>query len=361
MKSLISQTLFGSAVFEEREEYQEFQYKFLIVLLVFGALFTSVFIVADSFQLNPLGGPHMRSMAIFSTVALVLAVTLRGRQHLFKPVAWVYEAVCLLEYSSALVYVPADELRVLWFFVNIPGVFILLGTRAGWFITLGTCVGLSWGNAYIPASYSVPAMATSVVAMLNMGAFFHAYSNRSISYFNRMRDYNARLHQLATHDPLTGVMNARAYYERCDQLISAASRRAEGFSVLFLDLDHFKLVNDTYGHAAGDLVLKSVANTVRSSLRRSDAMGRVGGEEFSVFLPATASQQAADVAEAIRQAIERSMPDIGDHQLRVTASIGVASCEGELQTMQAIQKQADEAMYVAKSVGRNRVSLLGRA
>lgn len=361
MKPLLPHLLFGSVTFEESEEYQEFQYKFLIVVMVFGALFTSFFIVADSIQLNPLGGPHMRSMAFFSTLAMLLFAVLRGRKHLFKPVAWTYEAICLLEYSSALMYVPEDELRLLWFFVNIPGVFILLGKRVGWFITLGTCAGLTLGNTHLSHPYSLPAMATNMAAMLYMGAFFHVYSNRSISYFTRMQAYNTKLHQLATRDPLTGVMNARAYYERCDQLIAAASRKNEGFSVLFLDLDHFKAVNDTYGHAAGDWVLKAVASTVRSSIRRSDAMGRVGGEEFSVFLPATASETAVEVAESIRQAIEDSMPDIGGRQLKVTASIGVAACAGTGQTMQHLQKQADEAMYVAKAAGRNRVSVLKHA
>jgi len=118
--------------------------------------------------------------------------------------------------------------------------------------------------------------------------FFHAYVDRSLSFFKRMRDYNVRLQQLASHDPLTGVMNARAHYAACNQHIALSQRQGEHFAVLFVDLDHFKSVNDTHGHAAGDEVLRTVATTLRQKLRSTDLLGRIGGEEFCAFLPATA-------------------------------------------------------------------------
>ncbi len=361
MNSIIAKGLFGHSNFRESEEYQEFQYKFLISLMVSGALFTGIFLVADAVQINPLGGPHMRSMTVFTVSALVLSAVLRGRKHLFKPVAWTYLGVCMIEYTSALVFVSIDELRVLWFFVNVPGVFILMGKRAGWVVTLGTCAGLAIGNQYLPHPYSLPAMVTAVLAMGYLGVFFHAYTDRSISYFKRMREYTLKLQELATHDALTGLLNARAYYAQCDQHILAASRTGEGFSVLFIDLDHFKSVNDTYGHDAGDAVLKAVAKTLQANIRRSDFLGRVGGEEFSAFLPNASTPSAVQVAESVRQAVEKTMPDIGTKTLKITASIGVASSSGSVQSMQLIQREADQAMYVAKANGRNRVSLLARA
>lgn len=361
MNTIIANGLFGHSVFAENEEYQAFQYKFLIVVMVFGALFTSVFLLADALQLSPLKGPHSQSMTIFSVVALLLAAVLRGRKHLFHKVAWTYLAVCLMEYTSALIFVSSDELRILWFFVNVPGVFILLGKKVGWVITLGTCLGLAIGNLYLPRPYSLPAMMTAFVAMVYLGVFFHAYSNRSISYFNRMREFNLKLQALATHDPLTGILNARAYYARCDQYIMAANRKSENFSVLFIDLDHFKSVNDTYGHSAGDEVLKAVSATLQASIRRSDLLGRVGGEEFSVLLPNTPTDNALQVAETIRQAVEAAMPNIGTQTLRITASIGVASNAGNTQSLQSIQNEADQAMYLAKAAGRNRVSLIAQS
>jgi diguanylate cyclase (GGDEF)-like protein len=155
---------------------------------------------------------------------------------------------------------------------------------------------------------------------------------------------------------LTGVLNARAYYQRCDALISLALREQIPFSVLFLDLDHFKSINDTHGHDAGDTVLKAVASCLSGSVRQSDEVGRIGGEEFSIFLPNTDLEGARRLAETIRESIELLMPDTGQQRLKITASIGVADSKAEHQTMRAIQQSADAAMYVAKAAGRNRVS-----
>jgi diguanylate cyclase (GGDEF)-like protein len=180
--------------------------------------------------------------------------------------------------------------------------------------------------------------------------------DRSISYFKRMRDYNSQLQDLASHDPLTRVFNARAYYGACDQQIHASQRGNQPFSVLFIDLDHFKSINDNYGHAVGDDVLRTVAQTIRQTVRRSDITGRIGGEEFSVFLPNTQVQGAEQLAETLRQAVEAIHIEVDGVHLKITASIGVAAKRFDQETMQAIQQHADQAMYEAKRRGRNRVS-----
>lgn len=358
MKDSIAQLIFGKISFPQSEEYDEFRYKFLLVLMLFGALFTALFVAGEYSNLNRIQTPHVLSMQFFTLSALGLYWTLRGHKQRFRAVAWVYEAVCLLEYTSALWFVPQDELRVLWFFVNIPGVFILLGQRTGWVITVLTVICLTISNAWMPVAYSGNAMATAIVSMVYLGAFFHVYGDRSMSYFLRMRDYNLQLERMASHDMLTGILNARAYYAACEQHISAASRVGHSYAVLFVDLDHFKAVNDTYGHAAGDAVLKAVAHSLGRSIRKSDALGRIGGEEFSVFLPNTTREGAVLLGESVRAAIERLNPSIGDRNLRVTASIGVAVCSVPGEAMHAIQQRADQAMYAAKSQGRNRVSVL---
>ena len=125
---------------------------------------------------------------------------------------------------------------------------------------------------------------------------------------------------------------------------------------MFIDLDHFKSVNDTYGHAAGDIVLRTVAECLSKNIRKSDSLGRIGGEEFSIFLPNTEMKGAVDLAEKARRAIESLMPDIGDQRLKITASIDVARNEHGQQTMKDIQHQTEQAMYEAKGKGRNRVS-----
>jgi len=359
-KSLM-RLLFGRVVFAEREEDQEFRYKLVIVLMTSAALVTGLFILGTLSAVNPISPMHQKSMIFYTLSTTVLWLLLRGHPSRFKPIAWVYEFVGLWESTSSLLYVSIDELRLLWFFTNVPGVFILLGRRAGWVITIGTMLGLALGNAHLERPYSPNAMATALFCLLYLGIFFHTYVGRTFSYFHRMRDYNDRLKDMASHDPLTQVLNARAYYSACEQQMALSQRSQQPFSVLFVDLDHFKKINDTHGHAAGDEVLRVVAQTLGQHLRSTDLLGRIGGEEFSVFLPDTALQGALQVAENLRRAIEQCRPDQADLMVNITASIGVASREGGPQSMQGIQQRADAAMYEAKKAGRNRVSTLEMA
>ncbi len=350
---------FGSVQFSEQEEYLEFRYKFLIVLMLTAAALTGLFILGLVSQINLIGWAHGRMMITFVTGTVLLWLLLRGSPKRFKKIGWTYEVLSLVESASALVYVPVDELRVLWFYTNIPCVFILLGQRPGWLVTGLTLVGFLMINPQLEQPYSPSAVATGVLAMLYLGVAFHAYVDRSMSYFKRMRDYNNQLQDMASHDPLTRVLNAGAYYRACDQQIHVSQRANQSFAVLFIDLDYFKSINDTYGHAVGDDVLRAVAQTLQSAVRRSDIVGRIGGEEFSVFLPNTHVQGAQQLAEALRLAIESIHIDVDGVRLKITASIGVAAKRYEQETMQVIQQHADQAMYEAKRGGRNRVSTFG--
>ncbi len=355
--TFLSRFFFGRVDFPEGEEFREFQFKFLTVLLLFGGITTGLFLwLIESSISPPLSETHMRSMRWFTATSFVLWAALRGRKHWFLAIAWTYEIASLIELFSAAIYVPNDELRILWLFTNIPGVYLLLGRLAGGIMTAFIVIGFVAINPYVASPYSPNAIATGVIAMIYFAVFFHAYARQSIWFFVRMRDSNRKLHELATRDTLTGVLNARAYYEICDSMIRVAQRNHAPYAVLFVDLDHFKSVNDTYGHAAGDIVLKSVADCLTRNLRASDALGRIGGEEFCIFLPNTDMEGAKHLAEGIRTAIEALMPSIGDRQLKITASIGVARNQHSEQTMKEIQQQADQAMYRAKAGGRNRVS-----
>jgi diguanylate cyclase (GGDEF)-like protein/PAS domain S-box-containing protein len=174
-----------------------------------------------------------------------------------------------------------------------------------------------------------------------------------------LAEANAQLKFLANHDELTGVLNVRAYHEVCNRLMELAFRNDTPFSVLFVDLDHFKNVNDTHGHDIGDQVLRSVAKCMAQGCRGCDVIGRVGGEEFSIFLPETSSQGAIVFAEKLRESIAQlSITLRTNDTIGITASIGVASKMAHHKAIADIQRDADHAMYHAKKEGRNRVCSL---
>ncbi len=155
-------------------------------------------------------------------------------------------------------------------------------------------------------------------------------------------------------DPLTGLPNRRAFNERLEERMSAWNRRQEPFSLLMLDVDYFKKLNDEHGHLAGDQVLSVVGRTIRAAVRREDAVARYGGEEFAVLLPNTTIEQAAIVAEKIRQTVASAVVDHNDQKFAVTISGGLATiAPGD--ASHSLIHHADVALYAAKEAGRNRV------
>ncbi|MBP7335485.1 diguanylate cyclase [Niveispirillum sp.] len=170
-----------------------------------------------------------------------------------------------------------------------------------------------------------------------------------------LRDANDRLAELATRDALTGIYNRRAFMERLDHEWSAALRHGQPFCVLMLDLDHFKEVNDTYGHLVGDTVLREVAQRAQGALRETDMLARYGGEEFVVLTSHTDAAHAEIAADRIRVAVG-SLPIILDGVvIQVTVSIGVAQAEPHRETQTSLFNRTDNALYAAKAAGRNRV------
>lgn len=160
----------------------------------------------------------------------------------------------------------------------------------------------------------------------------------------------------ASRDMLTGAMTRRAFSDALRKTFAARARARGKASLVMFDLDHFKRINDTHGHAAGDAVLKTVARTVLRELRVEDSFGRVGGEEFAVLVANADATTAADVAERIRRAIERATIP-GWPQIKVTSSFGVAEATDMLLDCEDWSDRADASLYEAKSSGRNRVCL----
>ncbi|MBA5779038.1 diguanylate cyclase [Stappia sp. F7233] len=171
----------------------------------------------------------------------------------------------------------------------------------------------------------------------------------------QLQEAQAELRRLATTDDLTGVLNRREFIRRTEQEMARAKRTGMPFALAIMDIDHFKEINDTLGHLAGDRVLQEVANQIRQVLRPYDIFGRIGGEEFCVALPSTSIEEATAAAERLREAVTACHQLDGDMCTSVTISVGVAVVLESDAGVTAVLSRADTALYKAKDRGRNQV------
>ncbi len=172
----------------------------------------------------------------------------------------------------------------------------------------------------------------------------------------RVREFGLKLHESSVRDPLTGLYNRRHVQAELDRLCEAARRYAQGFSVAMIDIDFFKKVNDTYGHAMGDAILRQMAEYLQGRMRKSDIVSRFGGEEFLLVLPATPLDKAAVALEAVRKGLAERRFGSMETIVNVTFSAGAAAWSEARSDAHTIVERADECLYASKQAGRNRVT-----
>ncbi len=231
-------------------------------------------------------------------------------------------------------------------------------------VVFGMVLHYSTIDPTLLASIEVQVVAMSIMAMCMSMVLWHQYT-RTVLLRRQLSDSNAilkaqqeELVTLAERDSLTGLYNRRQFMRMAEMELVRADRMPRGTSLLMVDLDFFKKVNDQHGHPAGDGVLQQVAAILMGSVRASDLVGRMGGEEFIVLLPYTTPDQAMVVAEKLRLALSAHPLKIERLELPVTASFGVTGLtETQKAPLQALYTAADLALYTAKHGGRDRVEL----
>lgn len=193
------------------------------------------------------------------------------------------------------------------------------------------------------------------VLMFLVARQINTYSTDALQLRQRNEVLIKELESQASRDALTGLINRRYFLAEANQQLQAAHRNSHVLALLIIDLDHFKQINDQYGHLAGDEVLGAVVDALKQHLRTGDCLGRLGGEEFSLLMPETTQAEATETAERLRQAAAALQLNLQGHPVRQTVSIGIALLQKEDVSLSSLMHRADLAMYAAKEQGRNRV------
>ena len=178
-----------------------------------------------------------------------------------------------------------------------------------------------------------------------------------ISHASVEARYHEEVHQLASHDSLTDFSNRRHFLELLEKEIARAEHQSRPLSLAILDIDHFKRINDQHGHLGGDVVLRQIAHLMRAQLGAEELAGRIGGEEFAILFPDASADDVRRRCEALRTAVANAVIAIGDMQVHMTISIGIARMGKAQPDRAALMRAADAALYRAKDTGRNRICM----
>ena len=246
--------------------------------------------------------------------------------------------------SSAI----GSELALVIFYlapISIAAYFV--GRWQGRFVALISAVAwTTMEQALLPGTTPIPVVLASV---FNRGVLFLVVSE----LLSALREAFEHERALARTDELTGLANSRAFSERAEQELLRARRYGRALSLLYIDLDGFKSINDSLGHAAGDVVLQRTADALRESLRRTDVIARLGGDEFAVLLPETGTESAYIVIGKVRDSLGRALQGLGSG---TTASIGAVTADVAPTTIQMLMARADRLTYASKGKGKNQVT-----
>ena len=238
----------------------------------------------------------------------------------------------------------------------------IIGHVTGAMFLLGTGV-MAWrGLVYMFYPDLIPASAFDAspmqIAAYAAGGLLPVVS--TIGFLLMCTEFNQQeLARAASLDYLTGICNRRAIEDLASRSIASARRHGIPMAIMIVDVDHFKRINDEFGHQAGDVALVETVQRIRDSLRSEDLVGRLGGEEFVAVMPSTDAASALAAAERMRSAFAEAPMDLGERELLITVSIGIAVLDAQDQVYSHLLRRADRAMYAAKTAGRNKVMLDG--
>lgn len=205
-------------------------------------------------------------------------------------------------------------------------------------------------GTYIRKDGSTFPVEVNITAIMDNGKKYIFALARDVTETEKLKSH---LSKLAMTDELTELYNRRAFISCLDKSLSRARRNAENLSVLMIDIDYFKQINDLYGHYVGDIALKHFSHTIKKSIRHEDIVGRLGGEEFAILLPNTSKYEASALAEKLRKTLEDSVFDHEEKEIGFTVSIGIACFDPPDISPMLLLKNADHALYLAKENGRN--------
>lgn len=345
--------LYSGFKFSEDENLLQFKFKMLNSVFIIVAFFSALFGLLSDLGINDIGPIHSKVDYVYSFLTIMLIFFLRSSKKNYKLTAHSLLIISLITFTSALILVPQDEFRMIWFYLLIYVAYMLNSSTSGILYTLASIVIILTVHYFVELQLSQTAINSAVFGLI-IGSFLsYVYTNKITDFENSLKQQNNTLSVLAYTDYLTGIMNRRMFKEISERYFQTAQKNDLSLTFLLLDLDHFKKINDTYGHQVGDQLLIRFVETIEKILTKSDIFARIGGEEFAILLSQVDSDDAYILAEKIRKEVEKITINYEGQNVFVTTCIGITQNSKTDSSFDDIFSRSDMALYKAKKEGRN--------
>ena len=346
--------LYSGFKFSSDEDLLQFKFKMLNSIFIIIAFFSALVGLLSDLGINDIGPIHSKVNYAYSLLTIMLIYFLRASKKNYTLTAHLLLIISLITFTSALIFVPQDEFRIIWFYLLIFVAYMINGKMSGIFYTIASITIILSANFFVELQLSQVAINSGILGLV-IGSFLsHVYTNKITQYEHSLKQQNSTLSVLASTDYLTGVMNKRMFSEISERYFQTAQKDNFSLTLLLLDLDHFKKINDTYGHQVGDKLLIQFVKTIKNTLAKSDIFARIGGEEFAILLSQIDKDDAYNLAETIRKEVENISIRYKGQNIFVKTSIGITQNSPTDNSFDDIFSRSDMALYKAKKEGRNR-------
>ena len=350
----LNNILYSGYKFGEDEDFLKFKFKMLNSIFIIVAFFSTLFGLLSDLGINDIGPIHSKVNYAYSILTIILIFFLRSSKKNYTLTAHALLIISLITFTSALLFVPQDEFRIIWFYLLILVAYKINSKTSGILYTLAAIVIVLTAHFFAELQLSQVSINSSVLGLIIGSLLSYIYTNKITQYENSLKEQNSTLSVLASTDYLTGVMNRRMFNDISERYFQTAQKDDLSLTLLLLDLDHFKKINDTYGHQVGDKLLIQFVETTKNILTKSDIFARVGGEEFAILLSQMDRKDAYDLAEKIRKEVENISIRYKGQNVFVRTSIGITQNSTTDSSFDDVFSRSDMALYQAKKEGRNR-------
>lgn len=350
--------LSSNFVFSEDENLLKYKFKVFNSISIIIIFFSMLFAVLGDLKINDIGEIHPKVNYVYAFGVFLAVCYLRYSKEYYDRVTHIALTLSLFAFTSALIFVPQDEFRMIWFYLLVYVAYMLQSSKWGVFYTFLSIMSILLSNYFFDLKLTPVSINTGVLGLLIMSLLSRTYSMKITDYERDLLQKSESLQLLASTDSLTGIMNKRCFDEVSKKDFEAAQLTDNGITLMVLDIDYFKKVNDTYGHGTGDNILVAFTNSIKNVLRENDVFARIGGEEFAVLLFQTDVKEGLIIAQKICKEVEKVSVGFKNIQVGITTSIGISNLKSDDATFHTLFNRADGALYKAKEQGRNQVCSL---